>query len=161
MPTSDTRPRARKDNLFTREMESGEAVVYDRNRERAHCLNPTVATVWRHCDGNNSIADLAAVLSREAGVPADESLVWLSLAELSRTHLVDVPGEKPLPGTMTRRRALARLGTGAAAAALLPVIISVVAPKPAAAASCLQTGATCTANSQCCSGFCQPGGTCA
>jgi hypothetical protein len=160
MPISNTRPQARKDNLFIREMESGEAVVYDGDRKRAHCLNPTVATVWRHCDGNTSIADLAGVLSRKAGVPADESLVWLSLGELTRAHLVDVPGDGPFLRTMTRRRAVAQLGTGAAAVAL-PLIISIAAPKPAAAASCLQSGAACTVGSQCCSGFCLPNWTCA
>ena len=74
------KPRARTEGLVVRELPD-ELLVYDLERHRAHCLNPTAALVFKHCDGRRSVAQIARILRRELDVdaPADESLVWLSL----------------------------------------------------------------------------------
>ncbi len=161
MANTETRPRARQDDLLIRNIEGGEIVVFDKERGRAHCLNPTVATVWSHCDGERTVGELGAILSRDLGAPEGEDLVWLALKELSTAHLLAEPLEAGvLAAGVTRRQAVATLGVGAAIAALLPVVTSIMAPKPAAAATCFTTGHSCTSGFQCCSGFCN-GGTCA
>jgi hypothetical protein len=80
----------------------------------------------------------------------------MSVKELGKLGLLeDLPAESFPRLGLTRREALARAGSrAAAAAALIPIVATVLAPKPAAASSCLQTGAACTAGTQCCSGVC-------
>ena len=52
-------PRARRDGLVIREL-NGELLVYDLERHRAHCLNPTAALVFKQCDGRTSPARMGA-----------------------------------------------------------------------------------------------------
>lgn len=161
MPSTNGGPRARLGELLVRELESGETVVYDRRNDTVHCLNSTAALVWQRCDGTRTISDLAQVLHDETGLPRDEAVVDLALADLRKAKLLEAaPGEFSLAPPVTRRQALERLGYGAAIAALLPVVASIVAPPPAAAASCLPNGARCGSNNDCCEGNCA-GGICA
>jgi hypothetical protein len=46
-----------------------ETLVYDLQRNRAHCLNRTAALVWRHCDGQATVADLARSLKDTLNLP--------------------------------------------------------------------------------------------
>jgi hypothetical protein len=163
MSSTDGKPRARVEGLVTRQLESGETVVYDRSRDRVHCLNRTAALVWQHCNGTNTLRELGEMLQRETGLPSDDAVVDLALGELRKAKLLDEAPERlgDAP-TVTRRQALERIGYGAAIAAMLPVVASLVAPKPAAAASCLPVGAGCGSNGDCCSnnclsGICAPG----
>ena len=57
-------PCRREKDLIVRQL-SDETLVYDLKRDKAHCLNPTAAAVWRHCDGRTSVSQLAALLRRE------------------------------------------------------------------------------------------------
>ena len=43
-------PSPRIQGLIVREL-AGELVVYDKTRHRAFCLNPTVASIWKSCEG--------------------------------------------------------------------------------------------------------------
>ena len=52
---------ARRENLIVKDL-GGEVVVYDEATSEAHELNRSAALVWRHCDGQNSVADLARIL---------------------------------------------------------------------------------------------------
>ena len=70
----EMRPVARRDGLLIREL-PGEVLVYDRERHRAHCLNQTAASVFRHADGTRTVADLARVLAPEAAPAAGASVV--------------------------------------------------------------------------------------
>ncbi len=144
-------PKARTTGLLVTRMESGETVVYDRERDRVHCLNPAVAAIWAACDGNTSVAEMAAELHRRHGLPQDESVVALGLQELQQEDLLD--GSEAWTG-VSRREVLTRLSLGAAAAALLPVVASVVAPTPAEAGTGLPPGSSCTSGYQCLSGIC-------
>jgi len=42
-------------------------MVYDETAARAHCLNATAAMVWQYCDGNTTVAAMAARLGADAG----------------------------------------------------------------------------------------------
>ena len=81
-------PRARQDELVVEELRD-ETLVYDLERHKARCLNPTAALVWRHCDGQTSVAEVAALLEEQSATPADESVVWMALDRLSRAHLIE------------------------------------------------------------------------
>lgn len=144
-------PRARKDGLLITRMESGEVVVYDRSRDKVHCLNPTLADIWEACDGSRTAAEVARLVAQRHRLPADDAVVMLGLKELETAHLLEGEGEWT---GVSRRQVLTRIGVGAAAAALLPVITTVVAPTPAEASTMGDTGAPCDSGYQCRSGIC-------
>lgn len=115
-------PLAREDGLTIEELGDG-LLVYDLDTDRAHSLSPTATQVWRACDGQTHATALAARLA----LGADQ--VTQALDELEACELL-------APGTETglsRRELSVRIVKGAAAAASLPLIVSIVAPTPAAA----------------------------
>ena len=115
-----------------------ETLAYDRRTHAAHCLNATTATVWRHCDGERSVPEIAAVLELERGVPATSNAVWLALDQLRAARLLDEDGGRSLP-PITRREVLTALAAAGVIAAL-PALKSIVAPDAAAAASGVNSG---------------------
>jgi hypothetical protein len=140
-PKPAVNPRARRDRLVVREL-PGEVVVYDLERHRAHCLNPTAALVFQSADGEATVDDLAGILRRDLGVSHADRLVWLALDRLEGAHLLDDTPEPPAElARHSRRDLLRRAGL---AAALLPAVASILAPTPAeAAATCVQGDAGC------------------
>ena len=128
------KPRARKDDLLIQDLPE-ETLVYDVVRHRAHCLNRTAALVWRHCDGKTSVEKLARVVAAEGDLPADEDVVWLALAHLSKAHLLEEPVAAPEGARRSRREMLKKVGAVAGLAVLLPAVQSIVAPTVAQAAS--------------------------
>ncbi|MCH7564012.1 MAG: PqqD family protein [Gemmatimonadetes bacterium] len=121
-----------------------ETLVYDLKRDKAHCLNPTAALVWSHCDGETPVSEMAALLETELGVPADDSVVWMALDRLGRENLLEGPVE--LPGEAarySRREMMKTLGRVAGLTLLLPAVSSIVAPLAAQAGSCIPQ-VTCT-----------------
>ena len=149
-------PMARKSRLVTREV-AGDVLVYDRNSDQAHCLNPTAAMVWAHCDGRTTIARMAQLLEEEMKVPVGDDVVWFALEQLNKSDLLDESYIKPAHiKPLSRRRLVTRLGV--AAAVTVPLIKSIIAPTAAQAATCLPAGATCTANAGCCSNSCVDNG---
>jgi hypothetical protein len=123
-------PRARQDGLLE-ETVGEELLLYDQNSHTAHCLSPIAACVWRHCDGEHDVTELAVL----AGV--SESLVADALHELRKKDLLDaepslmqdiVPGE-------SRREAIGRVARYGAAAAAGSMIVSATAATPATASS--------------------------
>ncbi len=48
-------PLARKNELIIQELPE-ELLVYDLARHKAHCLNKTSAFIWKHCDGETTVA---------------------------------------------------------------------------------------------------------
>ena len=154
-------PRARTSELVVRELPE-EVLVYDLKRDRAHCLNPTAAFIWRHCDGKMTMAKMAQMIEREFATPVDEEVVWLALQQFDKFHLLEERITIPNAGPGLSRRALVRrLGV---AAVLLPAIISITAPTAQAQGSCRANGVGCTQNGQCCSNccveVCEPPGNC-
>ena len=145
-------PRARKDGLIVQNLPD-ETLVYDLERDRAHCLNQTAAFVWQHCDGRSNAREIARALDHKIKQPVDEKLVWLALDQLNRNHLLtETPAPPPQVAGLNRREVMRALGLSAAVA--IPLVASIVAPMPAQAATCFGAGASCSSPAQCCSGIC-------
>lgn len=157
--SQERQPLARKEGLVVKEA-SGEVLVYDLDRDKAHCLNQTAALVWKYCDGHTSVARIAKSLEKDLHAPVDEKVVWYALLQLGRDHLLEERIVPPAIIAGINRRDMIRV-LGLAAVVAVPVVTSIVAPTPAQAATCLASGQACTSSAQCCSGLCGGGGTCA
>jgi hypothetical protein len=123
-------PRARKDGLLE-EAVGEELLLYDRDSHTAHCLSPIAACVWRHCDGEHDLTDLAVL----AG--ASEDLVADALHELREKDLLAAEPQltqSTVPG-ISRREAIGRAARYGAAAAAGSMIVSATAATPAMASS--------------------------
>ena len=129
-------PRARQDELVVEELPD-ETLVYDLNRHKARCLNRTAALVWRRCDGQTSVAEVAALLEEQLATPTDEAVVWMALDRLGTAHLLSEPVTLPADRAQYSRREVLRTLRRAAGISLLPVVASILAPRAAAAASCV------------------------
>ena len=150
-PVRSTKPRARKEGLVVQTLPD-ETLVYDLDRDLAHCLNQTATLIWNRCDGNNTTRQIARAVSDDLNHPVDERFVWVALDQLSRNHLLTDGATPPVTG-MNRREVVKALAISAAVA--VPVVASIVAPTPAQAATgCLGAGAPCSSSAQCCSGVC-------
>src|ERR1700678_2796490 len=139
--TTNPKPTAKTERLIVTEIDD-ETLVYDRARDVASCLNSVAAKVWRRCDGETSVAGIAAALGE------DQRAVWLALHQLNKSKLL--VEEIALPPTMrtgkTRREIAGQLGLGAAVAAVSSIVMTT-----AAHASCFPLGMVgCTNGGQCC-----------
>jgi len=92
-------PRARRDGLVIQELPD-EVLVYDRERDKAHCLNQTAALVWKYCDGKTTVPTMARWLERDLNADTvDEKIVWYALGQLSKDHLLE---ESVAPPSLSR-----------------------------------------------------------
>ena len=146
-------PRARTEGLVIREL-SDEVLVYDRDRDKAHCLNQTAALVWKYCDGKTSVTGMAQQLGRDLKAErVDEKVVWYALEQLGRDNLLDEIVTPPAILTgMSQRQVVRALSVAAVVA--VPLVTSIIAPPPAQAGTCLPAGQVCVSSGQCCSGLC-------
>ena len=140
-------PFARQKGLITREL-SDEVLVYDLERNKAHCLNLTSARVWKYCDGKTTVAEMVRLLNKDSSTPFTNDLVLLALSQLKKFHLLQTPIQLPF---ISRRDLVFKY---APAAVILPAILTITAPTAQAQASCLPLGASCTTFAQCCSNCC-------
>ena len=92
-------PRAKAEGLIVQELPD-EVLVYDTARDEAHCLNETVAAVWKHCDGKTTVAEIQRLI-RSVGLSPTKSK---NISELSRI-LVEKHGGK-VPQTFEELEAL-------------------------------------------------------
>ena len=51
-------PRGSRDQLVIQEL-AEETLIFDQRNGKAHCLNRTTALVWKLCDGQTSLAEIA------------------------------------------------------------------------------------------------------
>jgi hypothetical protein len=117
-------PKARKVQLTVREL-AEETLVYDLERHKAHCLNPTSAFIWKHCDGQTTIPEMARLVREELSVPNPEMMIRLALEQLSRRHLLEDAIAPPSEAArLSRRDALKKL---AVAAVVLPTVMTLTA----------------------------------
>jgi len=136
-----TTPRARKEGLLVQELPD-EVLVYDLERHKAHCLNPTAALVWKHCDGRTTVSEMVRLLEKSLETSVDEDVVWCALNQLEKDHLLGDKVAWPVGmERISRRTLIRRVGM---AAVLLPLITTIAAPTAQASISC--------------SGSCTPGG---
>jgi len=123
---------ARKTDLIVNELPD-EVLVYDLTRHKAHCLNPTAAFVWKHCDGQTSAQQIARLMEKEWHTPVSEDTVWFALSRLSKAELlheqITLPEAK---AGISRRSAVRRLAFGSL---MIPAVLSIVAPTALAGAS--------------------------
>jgi hypothetical protein len=110
-----------------------EHVVYDLCRHKVHSLNPTAALVFGWCDGETDQAEMAQRLAatRDLTQAQAEPLVWLAVDRLEKAKLLHARVARPASFQPVGRRQALEL----VAAALIPVIATLVAPTPAAAAA--------------------------
>jgi hypothetical protein len=111
-----------------------ELVIYDLPRDKAHALNATAAQVFGWCDGETSPQVMSQRLAESNHLSRAEgdALVGLALKLLQREDLVAwAGGLSSAMRAVSRRSALAKVG----AAALMPVVYSLVAPTAAQAQS--------------------------
>ncbi len=139
-------PLARNDGLVIRELDD-ETLVYDLDRDKAHCLNRTAALVWNRCDGKSTARQVALTIGKELDAAVDADLVWMAVKQLERFHLVKKREKTP---SVSRRDLVLKY---APAIFTLPVIMSIDAPTPAQSASCVCPtccpGFTCIGGSSC------------
>jgi hypothetical protein len=151
----DHLPKKRKEGIIVKELPD-EVLVYDLDRDKAHCLNHSAAAVWERCDGRTTVAEIARAVEKKTGAKVGEEFVWLAIEALGRDHLleerVDWPAALP---RMSRREAVRRIGIGAAIA--IPLVTSIIAPTPAQASTCKSRCTGCGTSSECCSGVCASG----
>ncbi len=154
-------PVARKEGLVIQEMPD-EILVYDMETNQAHCLNQTAASVWRSCDGVNSVTDITKKLEKEFNTTIPEDFVWLAIDQLSKDHLLEKEVETKISG-LSRREVIKRIGFASMAA--LPVVAMLSFPQSALAVACPNSICSNTAGSggcagtqHCCAGTCQGAG---
>jgi hypothetical protein len=154
-PSRGARPRARDEGLVVDRV-GDELLVYDLERDKAHCLNESAALVFEHCDGERSVGELAEHLSARLGVAVDEQVVWRALQRLGDEHLLADPFSPPSGTQLSRRQVLQRIGVAGAAAGLaLPAVKSIVVPTAAQAQAVTPPACACSVGSEC-----GAGGTC-
>jgi hypothetical protein len=140
----DIRPTARTDGLVVQEL-GDESLVYDRERDVAHCLSSIAARVWRNCDGSHDLVEIADLTAESPDLVDD------ALDELYDKGLLLAPSApKGGASAVSRRHAIGRIAKIGASAAAAPLIISAIAASPASAASVLPLGAPCPAAGDTC-----------
>jgi len=146
-------PQMRTDGLVTQPL-GDEILVYDLHRHQAHSLSRSAAIVWNHCDGKTTVSEMCELLTTEFETPMAEQIVLLGLAQLRKARLLEEslsPSSSPVPA-ISRREVIRRVGLAAAAA--LPMVTSIIAPRAAQAANCTPNGQACNGNGNCCSHSC-------
>lgn len=147
------RPLARQASLIVKEVD-GETLIYDKQTDKAHCLNPTAAQVWKYCDGDTTIEEMAQRLGAQNHAAVDSTVVWLALDQLEKFDLLEQSIDKPhafLSG-VSRRQAIRAMGV---AAIVLPTITSIIVPTASAQGSLFGLGDCCNNPNQCASNCCQ------
>lgn len=120
-------------DLVVEELPDGGLLVMDPGAERSHALNAAAAAVWKAWKaGTRDLDQLAARVAAATTLPADHGIVHLALAQLRDAGLVRDEIPQPSLASVSRRRLL---GLAAGVAIALPVIETIVTPRPAAAQS--------------------------
>ncbi len=147
-------PQARTRGVIVEHL-ADEVLVYDLERDRAHCLNTTAARVWEMCDGQKNVTQIAREVGTETESQASEEVVWLAVEQLSRAGLMEGKVKRAAEKGMNRREVIKRIAVAAAIG--VPVVTSIVAPTASHAANCIPAGGGCTTGPNCCSGVCNAG----
>lgn len=120
-------PKARHNDLLVEKV-GDETIIYDGERQLAHSLNRSASIVWQNSDGEHSVPQLAQLVGTELGIEPNDSIVEYALDKLADAKLLDTT-------QVSRRDVVRRMTLAGAAALALPVVLSVVAPTEAMAAS--------------------------
>lgn len=123
MQTRTMPPLARTESLVIEEL-GDELLVYDLETDEAHSLGAVAARVWKACDGRTTLEGMTAELG------LDHATVTEAVNGLSTCRLLD---EGPGQNGYTRRGLTLRAVKVGAAAAAVPLIVSIAAPAAALA----------------------------
>jgi hypothetical protein len=136
------RPKVRASGLLVQQLED-ELLVYDLERNEAHCLNGIAAAVWTLCDGEKTVSEIGRLVATVLAPAEVEALVWCALDQFAERQLLENEGEEEprhsAPAILTRRQMVTRLGLAIGLA--LPMVESIVSP-PASMAMSGTTGTT-------------------
>jgi hypothetical protein len=104
------KPLARTDRLI-KQVVGQDTLVYDKGDDSALCLSSLASAVWRRCDGQHTVEEIAAEVAREITLPEGvdpEAAVWRALEELDEYKLLrETPdGTVKAAFASTRRREL-------------------------------------------------------
>jgi hypothetical protein len=113
----------RNDGLLSEQVDN-ELLVFNHATDEGHALNEAAAIVFRLCEGNTDRETMAAQLSKNTGLPNDPIIVDLALAELHDAGLISLD---QAPQGISRRSVVRQLGLTVMAAAMLPLIETMVA----------------------------------
>jgi len=128
-------------------------LVYDKLDDKIHLLDGTPAAVFEMLQQGVEVHAIAANLdSRQTVLPGAE-LLALALDDLDKARLLVGDSTKATPVNEGRRQVLQKVA-GAAAALLLPAIVTLSPSRAYAQASKFGLGANCTSSTQCLSGCC-------
>jgi hypothetical protein len=150
----DKLPAVRREGLIVHELPE-EVLIYDVDRDKAHCLNATAAFIWKHCNGKTTVPALQAGLKKEFGF-ANETMIWLALDQMEKFDLLQTPVRRSAAMKGISRRTVIR-SMGVAAIASVPLITTIIAPTVHALVSCQEPGHSCGNQAQCCSQNCNAG----
>jgi hypothetical protein len=121
-----------------------ETLIYNERIHQAFCLNQISSAVWAHCDGTQSVEQIAAALCSELAQPVTEETVLLALAQMEENGLLESATEShsevshaAYSPIFSRRSLMATLGAGAVMMLPAPAIATVMAPKPFAGSGCV------------------------
>ena len=136
------KPKVRGSGLLVQEL-GDELLVYDLERNVAHCLNGIAAAVWAHCDGERTVAEIGPLLNTDLAPEEVETLVLYALDQFAERGLLEerteAEPERTATAMMTRRQMVVRVGLAVGLA--IPLVESIVSP-PAAMAQSGTTGGT-------------------
>ena len=119
-----------KKNILVEELPD-ETLVYDLDRHRAHCLNPTAAFLLTQANGERDLEDLSRLAEAEFGENTTAEVVQLGMERLQRARLVEWEGADTPETGISRKDAIRRL---ALVGLVLPAVMTIVTPFPAQAA---------------------------
>ena len=126
------RPMVRTDQLVCEDV-SEECVIYDAREKKAHHLNSTVTWIWQKCDGNTNVEALACSFERQFNVTDGLPVLITGLEQLEARDLLDNPVDLNL--LASEQAAISRRAVVAGGSVLMPLVVSILAPTPAAAKS--------------------------
>jgi len=117
-------PSARKTGLVVQDMPD-EVLVYDLDSNKAHCLNKSAAFIWKSCDGNTSVSDIAQAFEAHSGDAVSEDFVWLAIDQLNTNSLLEKNITTKFKG-QSRRDVIKKIGLASVIA--IPIVASLVTP---------------------------------
>jgi coenzyme PQQ synthesis protein D (PqqD) len=126
------RPVVRTDQLVCEDV-SGECVIYDAREKKAHHLNSTLTWIWRRCDGNTTMEALADSFERQFNITDGLPVLITGIEQLEARNLLDNPVNVNL--LAAEQTAISRRTVVAGGSVLMPLVVSILAPTPAAAKS--------------------------
>jgi hypothetical protein len=127
---SDRRPRRRLERLIVQPL-GDDVLVYDTAGNTAHNLSGLSAAVFRACDGQRTIAEVASAAAIHLAKPVSAGEVEATLDTLDELHLLEPHVD------LSRRDVVVGAGRLSAVAAAAS-ISTILAPTPAMAQSGIQ-----------------------